>query len=283
MTYRSEIAGPRVDIMVKKNTLTIIGVVAAVFILVIVGVIGIPILVDSFRGGSGGGGGDNETTGEPNKPPTAVLTASADFAREGETITFDGNGSFDLDKTGNGSGIVNFLWNWGDGSKPENSDNGTAEHVFMEQGEYTVKLTVFDEDNAQDNATVTITVVPLDVIISSGSKPLIGESLIPGVRIISNTTEVNWTLKKNAKYMELNISITGFYAQEVSSNKVDVLLYNPYEKLMANETVEAFGTRQVSWSFEEKDITVPGEYYVFIHCVKGAAVVSVDGLVTYID
>jgi len=283
MTYRSEFAGPRVDIMVKKNTLTIIGVVAGVFILIIAGVIGIPKIVDSFTGSGGGGGGDNETTDTPNKPPTAVLTASTEFAREGDVVQFDGNGSFDIDYVGNGSGIVNFIWNWGDGSDTDKGDLGIINHTFMEQGIYTVTLTVIDEDNAQDNASVTITIVPLDVIISSGNRPLIGESLLPGVRIIANTTETNWTVKKNAQYMELNISITGFYAQEVSTNKVEVVLYNPYEKVMANETIEAMGTRSVSWDFEAKDITVAGEYYVFIHCIKGAALVSVDGLVSYIE
>ena len=161
--------------------------------------------------------------------------------------------------------------------------NGTESHVFSEQGTYTVTLTVVDEDGATDNATVGITIVPRDLEINSGTQVLIGEPLIPGIRIISNTTEVNWTLKRNAKYMELNISVTGFYAQEISNNKVDILLYNPYEKLMANETVAVMGTETVSWEFYEDEIDIPGEYYIFIHCTKGAAFVSVEGLVSYIE
>ncbi|MGA1793080.1 MAG: PKD domain-containing protein [Thermoplasmatota archaeon] len=271
--------------MVKKNTLTIIGVVIGVFILIIAGVIGIPKIVDSLRGGGGGGDDDNKTVEEPNIPPTAILKVDKEMAREGEGVTFDGNESFDIDYEGNltNRGIFNYIWDWGDGSKLEKTENGTVIHVFSEQGIYDVKMTVIDEDNAMDNATVTIQIVPQDVLINSGTQILIGEPLIPGIRIISNTTEVNWTIKKNAMYMELNITVTGFYAQEISSNKVDLLLYNPYEKLMANETVEVMGTEQVSWEFDENDIKLPGEYYVFIHCTKGAAFVSVEGFVTYIE
>ncbi|MBN1390571.1 MAG: PKD domain-containing protein [Candidatus Thermoplasmatota archaeon] len=271
--------------MKTKSVLTIIGVVVVVLILVIVGLIYIPRIVDSLKGDDGGGGNQNQTTDKPNVPPTAILTTSNEFAREGEGVPFDGNQSFDKDYSGNltNKGIFNYVWNWGDGSKPENTENGTVLHVFNEQGRYTVTLTVYDEDNAFDNASLYITIVPKDTVISTGTTILIGEPLIPGIRIIGNTTEVNWTVKKNAKYMELNISVAGFYAQEVSSNLVELVLYNPYEKLITNETVEVLGSKLITWEFTEDDIYLPGEYYILAHCTKGAAFVSVTGLVSYIE
>ncbi|MBN1539037.1 MAG: PKD domain-containing protein [Candidatus Thermoplasmatota archaeon] len=274
--------------MKKKSVLTVIGVVAAVLILVIVAFIAVPWIVgivDSFRGSEGGGDNDNGTTDKPNIPPIARLTVDSEFAREGDMVTFDGNGSYDEDYTGNlsANGILSYIWNWGDGTKPESTENATVVHVFNTQGKYTVTLTVYDEDNARDNASVLITIVPRDTQISSSTQVLIGEPLIPGVRIISNTTEVNWTVKKNAKYMEIDISVGGFYAQEISTNTVEVLLYNPYEKLMANETVQVLGSKVVSWNFTEDDISVPGEYYVFVHCTKGAAFITVQGLVAYVE
>lgn len=274
--------------MKKKSVLTIIGVVAAVAVLVIVSLIAVPRIigiVNSFKGDEDGGGDDNETSDKTNIPPVAVLKVSSELAREGDMVTFDGNASYDKDYTGNlsANGIINYVWNWGDGSKPESTENATYMHIYTVQGKYTVTLTVYDEDNARDNASVPITIVPRDTEISSSTQVLIGEPLIPGVRIISNTTDVNWTIKKNAKYMGLDISVGGFYAQEISSNMVEVLLYNPYEKLMANETVEVLGSRVVSWNFTEDDISIPGDYYVFIHCTKGAAFITVEGVVKYVE
>ena len=124
--------------MVKKNTITIVAVVVIALALLIVGIAVGPKLVDSLRGGGGGGGGDggNETGPVPNKAPTAVLTAEKEIAREGEGIEFDGNESWDIDYTGNLSnkGIFHYIWNWGDGTDEDTTENGTEIHVFSKQG-----------------------------------------------------------------------------------------------------------------------------------------------------
>jgi hypothetical protein len=271
--------------MNKKNTLTIVIVVVVALILIIVGLSFGPKLVRSIRGGGDDGGGENETTTEPNKPPTAILTASAYVARENEGITFDGNESFDIDYTGNLSnkGIFLFMWDWGDGTEVEVTENGTEIHTFADQGYYNVELTVFDEDEASDTTNVTIQIVPQDTFISSGTQILIGEPLVPGIRILQNSTETNWTLKKNAKSMNITVTVSGFYAQDISENHVEILLYNPWEDLLVNETIEIMGSDAVSWDFEEEEISIPGEYYVFIQCSKGAAFVSVEGQVSYLE
>ena len=98
---------------------------------------------------------------------------------------------------------------------------------------------------------------------------------IRGTRCIS-------PLKKNAKSMNITVSVSGFYAQEISENHVEILLFNPWEDLMVNETIEIMGSQEVSWDFVEDDISVAGEYYVFIQCSKGAAFVSVEGQVSYL-
>jgi PKD repeat protein len=286
MTYLSEVAGPRVDTMVKKNTITVVVVVVIVLIAAILAIVFVPKLVDSIRGGGGGGGGGGGNDTEPivNKAPTAILKAEKEIAREQEGITFDGNESFDIDYTGNltNKGIFHYVWNWGDGTDEETTINGTEIHSFAEQGFFTVTLTVVDEEGARDTDNVTIQIVPQDLFISSSTQPLIGEALVPGINVIGNTTETNWTIKKNAKVMNITVTVTGFYAQEMSENSVEILLYNPYENILANETLEVMGTQQVNWDFEEMDIALPGDYYVFIHCYKGAAFVSVEGTVSYL-
>jgi hypothetical protein len=273
--------------MVKKNTLTVVAVVVIVLILIIVAFAVGPRIVDSLRGGGGGGGGDdgNGTGPEPNKPPTAVLTADKYLSKEGEGVTFDGNESFDIDYTGNltNKGIFLFEWNFGDGSDPMTTLNGTEiVYPYSDQGIYNVVLTVYDEDGASDSDNVSIRVVPQDVNINSGTQVLIGEPLVPGIRILANSTETAWNISRNAKVMNLTISVTGFYAQEVSQNRVEVLLYNPWEDILRNDTIEVMGSDSITWDFLESEISVPGEYYVFVQCTKGAAFVTVEGTVSYL-
>ncbi|TQV78904.1 PKD domain-containing protein [Exilibacterium tricleocarpae] len=65
-------------------------------------------------------------------PPTVVM----DLVVNGQAVSADGGGSFD--STGD---IVDYTWQWGDGT----SDQGaSAEHVFEQDGNYTVTLTVLD-------------------------------------------------------------------------------------------------------------------------------------------
>jgi PKD repeat protein len=76
------------------------------------------------------------------------------------TVTVDASESMDQ----SGGGIVEYLWDWGDGT------NGTgmiAEHTYNKSGEYTIQLKVVNEDDMRDSAFQTIDVkkpeVPMDL------------------------------------------------------------------------------------------------------------------------
>lgn len=87
-----------------------------------------------------------------NSPPVAV--AGPDLSGQvGQTLSFDGSGSFDSD--GN---IVSWLWSFGDGG---GATGAVADHAYAAAGTYTATLTVTDDEGAadSDSATITITVV----------------------------------------------------------------------------------------------------------------------------
>jgi PKD repeat protein len=69
----------------------------------------------------------------------------------GETITFDASGSSDSDGT-----VETYSWDFGDGSTNDVSGNG-INHSYSTAGEYTVELTVTDNDGDLSTA-VTATV-----------------------------------------------------------------------------------------------------------------------------
>jgi len=92
-----------------------------------------------------------------NKPPVASFTESAETVYTWEVIVFNASDSFDPDGT-----IVCYFWNLGDGT---NATGAITEHEYTDDGNYTVTLTVTDDDGATDEASSTKTVLRRDVAV----------------------------------------------------------------------------------------------------------------------
>ena len=86
-----------------------------------------------------------------NRPPNATFTESAETVYTGEIITFNASDSYDPDGS-----ITNYFWDFGDGT---NATGMATEHSYADDGNYTVTLTVTDDDGATHNATATKTVL----------------------------------------------------------------------------------------------------------------------------
>jgi len=68
-----------------------------------------------------------------------------------DIITFDGSDSYDPDGS-----IVNFTWDMGDGGKRYNS---TFQYYYQDDGTYTVRLTVIDNEGAVNSSTIKVRVM----------------------------------------------------------------------------------------------------------------------------
>ena len=73
----------------------------------------------------------------------------------GQTITFDGRASFDLD----GGGIASYRW-YENGSGSHSSTSATFVKTYYSYGTFALKLRVTDHENTYDEKTVTIQVRP---------------------------------------------------------------------------------------------------------------------------
>jgi PKD repeat protein len=100
----------------------------------------------------GTGGGTGGVTPPSNKAPNAdaggPYTGYVNIP-----VQLDGSGSSDPDGT-----IESYDWDFGDGV------SGTGEkpvHTYISEGEYTVKLTVTDDEEATGTSSTTITISPL--------------------------------------------------------------------------------------------------------------------------
>lgn len=91
--------------------------------------------------GSDGGGS--------NTPPTASFTASSSVTL-GESVTFDASSSSDADGS-----IQSYEWDFGDGSL---TSGESVTHTYGSAGDYTVALTVTDDDSATATLSTTVSV-----------------------------------------------------------------------------------------------------------------------------
>ncbi|MBV0924114.1 PKD domain-containing protein [Halomicroarcula limicola] len=99
----------------------------------------------------GNGGTDTDTvsvTVEPvNEDPTASISGPAS-AQVGESLTFDATASDD-------GSIASYEWDFGDG---ETATGQSVTHSFDSEGDYTVELTVTDDEGATATATQSVSV-----------------------------------------------------------------------------------------------------------------------------
>jgi hypothetical protein len=72
---------------------------------------------------------------------------------EGETVTLDGSASFDPDGR-----IVNYSWDFGDGSPAQSTNATKVDHKYPRAGRYTVTLIVSDSTTNSTPAVLTVTV-----------------------------------------------------------------------------------------------------------------------------
>ncbi|MBS3735907.1 MAG: PKD domain-containing protein [Candidatus Bipolaricaulota bacterium] len=103
-----------------------------------------------------------------NEEPTASFSANPTTGGAPLQVTFDASNSEDQD------GIIDsFDWEFGDGTS---TGGRVVEHSFSSPGEYTVELTVTDNDGATDSTTQTVTVEESGPSAALEAEPREGEA-----------------------------------------------------------------------------------------------------------
>ena len=264
----------------KKRVYTVIAVIVLI-ILAIIAINVIPNIIERISGGEEDEEGEDDGEQEINEPPVAIVTANKTRIEVGIANYFDANQSYDPDPVNaTNKGIEHYKWDWDDGSEPETVTNASTSHTWSETGVYNVTLMVVDQEGASDNASITIHVVHKDQEINSGTVVMIGEPILVGV--IGNSTEERWNISEDAQLMEITVTIQGVWVRGTSACELDVVLYDPREDIMNNETARVVGSRTIEWSFGPDEIDLVGEYYIFIYCKNGVSAVNIAGLVSYL-
>jgi len=101
---------------------------------------------------------DVEAAVESNtQPPLASLTGPAGALAEGDSATFDASGSLDPNGT-----IASYAWDFGDGST---GSGASVSHTFAQDGAFTVRVTVTDNDGLTDTATFDVNVTNVAPVV----------------------------------------------------------------------------------------------------------------------
>jgi PKD repeat protein len=85
-----------------------------------------------------------------NRPPIAIFTENTTMVRPDDVIRFDASESYDPDGT-----IVSYFWDFGDGTT---ATSIMTDHIYHEEGDKKVILTVTDDDGATGSFDITMSV-----------------------------------------------------------------------------------------------------------------------------
>ena len=135
-----------------------------------------------------------------NQPPIASFTYSPSNPVVNQTITFNASNSTDP-----GGTIENYEWDFGDG---ETAEGEIVTHSYSSAGNYTVKLTVTDNEGAKNSTEKVIHVgvaIPTTVSVKSPTEISEGENFTATVNIdvVSDLAILMFKLTYNSSVMEL--------------------------------------------------------------------------------
>jgi len=110
-----------------------------------------------------------------SSPPVAQFTYTPKTPLINETVTFDASTSYDPD----GTKIISYKWDFGDGTPAQSTPQPTITHSYSAVGNYTVTLTVYDEQGESGTASATVNVIwyPTAKFTFTPVKPLVYETV----------------------------------------------------------------------------------------------------------
>ena len=122
----------------------------------------VTLTVTDDDGATGTARGTVTVEDKPNSGLEASFTAAPSTGTTDTTFSFDASASFDADGT-----VASYRWDFGDSAT---ATGRTASARYADAGNYTITLTVTDDDGATDTASRTVTVTQADAQSPAGTR-----------------------------------------------------------------------------------------------------------------
>jgi len=155
-----------------------------------------------------------------NANPVAVANVTPSPAYEGMQVSFDASGSSDP-----GNDPLTYQWDFGDGSA--SAAGIIANHIYADDGDYSVTLTVTDDNGASDSISLLVTIENMTPVVSAGG-PYTTTVGVP-VGLVGNASDVpadpltyTWDLDDDGVFETLGQSVT--YTQVITTGIYTVTL-----------------------------------------------------------
>jgi predicted transcriptional regulator len=174
-----------------------------------------------------------------NQSPVALISLDYQTVNIGDTVYFYGHGSHDPDGV-----IISYQWDFGDGNFTDEAD---PSHVYDAAGNYSVTLTVTDDDFASTSYTIS-----LEVVLAGGD-PSDGNG---GKPIYDNRNSWNGYLAAIVAVGVLSFLI-GVYGTETGRYRLLGFFIPLYTKLKKEEILDHF-TRGKIYGYI---VANPGDHY----------------------
>ncbi len=114
-----------------------------------------------------------------NVPPVAAAVPSASSPAVGESVRVNASSSTDAD-----GAIVAYRFAWGDGATTNWTSNASAAHAYANPGDYTVTVSVRDDNGAEQSTTLTVRVQSsTTVLVYAGLGLGLGAAAVAGVAV----------------------------------------------------------------------------------------------------
>ncbi|MHA1710684.1 MAG: PKD domain-containing protein [Candidatus Freyarchaeota archaeon] len=192
------------------------------------------------------------------RTPVASFTLYPKVPCVGEMVIFNASDSYDPDGT-----IVRYMWSFGDGAFGEGV---TAEHTYLQEGAYTVVLTISDDDGLTDTVAVDITVFKAshDIAIVGITTSPSGWAPVPqGDPVYINVTVENrgdfYETFDVSVYADRNMGIVG---DEIVVGKQRVYNLPPGASWVLELIWDTTGVPYGTYRFSAEADTVPNELNV---------------------
>ena len=171
--------------------------------------------------------------------PHAKFTTDSIMININTLVNFDASSSYDVDGE-----IISYIWDYGDGNKSGGVINA---HSWSNPGEYSVILTVRDDDFLIDNAILNVSVV-------KGTNQPVINGVVPDQQ--HDEDEPAWELDLNGYGIDLDSSLTElrWYLTGENSSLFHVLGENSTDqKLVFSPILNAYGSDLTTLWLKDKD------------------------------
>ncbi|MCK5560085.1 MAG: PKD domain-containing protein [Thermoplasmata archaeon] len=217
--------------------------------------------------------GDSEPeTSTDNEPPVSSFEILGDTTvHVNDLVDVDGSASSDPDGE-----IVKYRWDFGDGNLPDEGTNiSKTNHTYAYGGEYTINLTVRDDDDAEHSSYETITVIPRNYHKDGYMFIAVREGLP------ENASE-EFEVEEEALQINVTLDIVGVsFDGGLQDAEFEFYIYDPYGAEMRSEDITVTGSGDTSFSFTKSDLKVFGDYTLEAKCNSGGGYITYNIDVTY--